>query len=105
MIYEVRTYNVKPGSLARVALPVVPKESLLLVPKDSLVLGGAEPLVYLSDVDPKDPMKRRARAVPVKTGAAYGSLVEIVGPLKAGDRVVIEGNERLMNGQELRMKP
>ena len=96
---------VKPGMLARVALPVVPKDTMLLVPKDSLVLGGSDPVVYVADVDPQDPMKRRARAVPVKTGVSDGSLVEIVGPLRAGDRVVIEGNERLLNGQELRTKP
>ncbi len=96
---------IKPGMLARVALPVVPRDSLLLVPKDSLVLGGPDPVVYVAEVDPIDATKRRARAVPVKTGVADGSLVEVVGPLKPGDRVVVEGNERLMNGQELRSKP
>jgi HlyD family secretion protein len=92
---------IRPGMFTRVTLPVESKPSILLVPKDALVLGGAEPMVYVVDTDPKDPAKRMCRPVPVKSGVSFDSMIEVTGPLQAGQPVVIEGNERLRPGQEV----
>jgi RND family efflux transporter MFP subunit len=92
------------GMFARVILPVDQKTSVLMVPKDALVLGGPEPLVFLAVPDAKDPKKVVAQPVPVKAGIATDGLIEIIGPgLKPGLQVVVEGNERLIPGAELRV--
>ena len=43
------------------------------------------------------------RPVPVKTGPAYGPLIEVEGDLKAGQQVVTRGNERLRPGQAVQV--
>ena len=89
---------------ARVVLPVDQKALVLTVPKDALVLGGPEPVVYMAEADPKTPGKTIARPLQVKAGTAFGGWVEVAGAgLKAGQHVVIEGNERLMPGAELKV--
>jgi multidrug efflux pump subunit AcrA (membrane-fusion protein) len=35
----------------------------------------------------------------VATGIGQGDWVEVAGPIRAGDRVVVRGNERLRDGQ------
>ena len=83
------------GMFARVALPVAPVGLSVMVPKDAVVLGGASPLVYVVDADPKNAKEGTARIVPVELGAAEENLIAVKGPLRAGEKVVIEGNERL----------
>lgn len=90
----------KPGMFAKVVLPVEKKQAVLMISKDALVLGGPEPVVYVVDTDPKDG-KTRARPVAVRVGVASKGMVEISGPVQAGQRVVVEGNERLMPGKEV----
>ncbi len=92
---------IRPGMFTRVTLPVEAKPSILLVPKDALVLGGPDPVVYVVDNNPMAPGKQICRPVAVKSGVAFDSLVEVSGPLQAGQTVVIEGNERLRPGQEV----
>ncbi len=42
-----------------------------------------------------------AQRVNVQIGAASGKYIEVVGQLKAGDRVVVRGGERLRMGQKV----
>lgn len=95
----------KAGMIARATLPVGPEHPALLVPKDALVLGGPSPRVYvfepLSGGD--DPTLGTVQPVPVTLGVASGSLVEVSGPLQVDQRVVVQGNERLRPGQEVRV--
>ncbi|WP_169980176.1 efflux RND transporter periplasmic adaptor subunit [Tautonia rosea] len=95
----------KAGMIARVTLPVGPEHPALLVPKDALVLGGPSPRVYvfepLSGGD--DPALGTVQPVSVTLGVASGGLVEVTGPLEVGQRVVVQGNERLRPGQEVRI--
>ena len=107
---------IKSGMLARAALPTGPKRKTLLVPKDALVLGGATPVVFVVDApaagksagaagkaesgqSPKPSGK--VRPVSVRLGVADGRLIEVHGDIKAGDRVVVRGNERLRPGQDV----
>lgn len=84
------------GMFAQVRLPVGPEQAALLVPKDALVLGGEQPIVYAVTPDGAG-----TRPVPVRITGAVDGTIAVEGDLKAGDRVVVEGNERLRPGQPI----
>lgn len=90
----------KPGMFAKVELPVDQKNHVLLVPKDSLVLGGPKPVIYVVAFDDKTKVKT-VRPVTVQIGISLNSWIEVTGELKAGQEVVVEGNERLRLGAEV----
>jgi len=90
---------IKAGMFARVTLPVGRQVAATLVPKDALVLGGPKPTVYVVDPGEASRDAGRARAVPVVLGVASGELIQVTGPIKPGEQVVVRGNERLMTGQ------
>jgi len=79
---------IKAGKLARIRLPVGDPYRAVLVPKDALVLGETGTVVFVVK-------EGVARMIPVETGTAHGSLVEVKGRLGSGDQVVVRGNERL----------
>lgn len=93
----------KPGMFARVWLPVNQKNQPLLVPKDALVLGGKQPIVYVVDETNKE--KLIVKAVPAQVGIATQAWIEVRGDLKVGQKVVVEGNERLRPESEVLMAP
>lgn len=92
---------IKAGMLARAVVPTGAKRQGLLVPKDALVLGGASPIVYVVDVSASKKTVGKTRPVPVRMGASDGRLIEITGAIKAGEMVVVRGNERLRPGQDV----
>lgn len=85
------------GMLARILL--VGSESAgasVVIPRDALVPRGAEEVVFrVVQRDGKDVAER----VEVRKGRYFGEAVEVFGELRAGDRVVIRGNERLQPDQ------
>ena len=87
------------GMLARVMLETPHTgESSVIVPRDALVPRGPNHiLVRVQDQDGQ-PI---AEILPVKPGRYFGEAVEVFGDLRAGDRVVVRGNERLRPGQPL----
>jgi RND family efflux transporter MFP subunit len=93
----------KAGMLVRVSLPVGEVRKALLVPQDAVVLGGSSPLVYVATEDPQRPGVIFARPVPVETGASYDGRIEVKGLLRAGDPVVVRGNERIFPMQPLQI--
>jgi RND family efflux transporter MFP subunit len=93
----------KPGMLARVTLPVGAQQTATLAPKDAVVLGGRSPVVFVVDSSGDVGSEGKARAVPVELGAASGSLIQVSGELRPGERVVVEGNERLRPDQPVRV--
>jgi RND family efflux transporter MFP subunit len=90
----------KAGMFARVTLPVGQPIARTLVPKDAVVLGGPSPMVFVAAAGKDD--KSMVQPVPVKLGPATGEWISVEGPLKAGDLVIVEGNERVRPGQEVR---
>jgi len=96
---------IKAGMLASVTVAVGRSENALLVPKDALVLGGLQPTVFTFRPDPSDARAGRVRpqAVSLKSGHAAGELIQIIGPLRGGQQVVVQGNERLVDGQRVRV--
>lgn len=87
--------SVGAGMLAQVSLALGSSREVLLVPRDALVVNQAGESVYKVEGDAASP-------VPVKSGRASGTLVEVSSDgLEEGDRVVVRGNERLMPGQKI----
>ncbi len=88
--------RIKGGMLGRATLPIGEPYNALLVPKDALVLSEEGKSVYVVNA-------QSVRIVPVRTGHALGPLIEVEGVLKAGQEIVVRGNERLMPGQAVRI--
>ena len=83
------------GSPVRIALPNSDPRKLVAVPRDALVLRGSE--TFVLRVTPENTVEK----VSVDTGIGLGSLVEIIGDVSGGDRLVTRGAERLQPGQEV----
>lgn len=93
----------KAGMFARVTLPVGEAKPLPLVPKDAISIGGRTPVVYVVDTTGG---KSTVRPVPVTMGVAQGQWISVgANEIKVGDIVVVEGNERLRPGQDVRAEP
>ncbi|MEX0716739.1 MAG: efflux RND transporter periplasmic adaptor subunit [Planctomycetaceae bacterium] len=91
----------KAGMLARVDLPIGSKTLALLVPKDALVLSRGSTTVYVVDPQAGNSKQGKARPVAVQVGVADGPLMQVTGDLKAGQQVVVRGNERLQPGADV----
>jgi RND family efflux transporter MFP subunit len=81
------------GSPVRLALPNSDPRELVAVPRDALVLRGAE--IFVLRVTPENVVEK----ISVATGIGLGNLVEVIGNVQGGDRVVTRGAERLQPGQ------
>ena len=96
-MFELRVAAANPawvvGSPVRVALPNSDPRELVAIPRDALVLRGSE--VFVLRVTPEETVER----VEVATGIGFGSLVEVIGEVGDGDRIVVRGAERLQPGQ------
>ncbi len=68
----------------------------LLVHKDAIVNSVGGTVVYVANGE-------MVAMRPVKTGMAYQGLVAVEGDLQPGDLVVVRGNERLRDGQAVRI--
>ncbi len=89
------------GMLARVNLKT-PNEGQksVIVPRDALVPRGPKQILYRVQDKEGTPT---AELLEVKPGRYFGEAVEVFGDLRAGERVVVRGNERLRPGQPLIM--
>jgi RND family efflux transporter MFP subunit len=85
---------IRAGMLCRVDLGVGEPRMALMVHKDALVLGGPTPAVYKVN-------DKRAHIVNVEILGYQGERVEIRGELSPGDSVVVRGNERIRDGQQV----
>ena len=92
-----RGFVLKAGMLAKASLAIGRIQPVKVVSKDALVIGDRKVEVFVVGEN------SRVRAVTVKTGGADGDDIEVIGDLKKGDRVVTHGNERLRNGQEVKV--
>ena len=98
-MFEVRIAASDPGwvigSPVRIALPGSHERELVAVPRDALVLRGTEMFVLRVKGD------NTVEKINVNTGIGLGELVEVIGDINKGDRVVTRGAERLTPGQEV----
>lgn len=81
------------GSAVRVSLPSAAPREVVAAPRDALVLRANRVSVFV--IDEGDTAKR----VDVSLGSADGDLIEVIGDISAGDKVVVRGGERLRDGQ------
>ncbi|MCO6044186.1 efflux RND transporter periplasmic adaptor subunit [Aeoliella sp. ICT_H6.2] len=94
-----RSGQLVPGMSVNVWLPVGKLERRITVPKDAVIRNGREAYVYKAVDQPSGTV---AVQTPVVVAFETGSSVAIAdGPLSDGDRVVVEGNERLMPGSAI----
>jgi len=91
----------KAGMLARVHLPIGARRPANLVDKDALVFTGPQTSVFVIDPDESDPSQGTVRSVPVRLGVAQDGWIQVLGEIETGQRVVVEGNERLRPGQSV----
>jgi multidrug resistance efflux pump len=95
-------YFLAPGMLARVMMkPASDFEKSMIIPKDAIVAQGPMPVVYR--VVEGEGGALTAERLEVTTGKYYGEAVEVFGDLKAGDQVIIRGNERVQPGQTVQV--
>ena len=87
---------IKSGFFARVTLTIGEITQALLVPKDAIVQQGPRDIVFVI-------RNSKAIPVPIQRLTFYQDSAVIAGPLKAGEQVVIRGNERLRPGQPVRL--
>jgi RND family efflux transporter MFP subunit len=81
------------GSAVDVGLPSDRTREVLAAPRDALILRREGNFVLRVDAASK------AERVPVETGEALDGLVEVRGALRAGDRLIVRGGERVEPGQ------
>ncbi len=77
---------------ATVYVPASAARNILTVHKDGIIRRGQDNIVYVVD-------DNVAQIRTIQTGLAAGERLEVLGGLKAGDIVVVRGNERLAPGQ------
>jgi membrane fusion protein (multidrug efflux system) len=89
-------FVLKPGMFANVDLTLQVKPSAIVVPESSILYSGDRTVVYV--VDNQDTAQIR----PVKLGTRLAGQVEIVQGLKAGERVVSEGLQKVRPGGKVK---
>jgi membrane fusion protein (multidrug efflux system) len=88
--------RLRPGMFARVRVAVGDRADALLVPEEAIVPQGEGFLVYKVEGDV-------ARRVPVRLGVRRDGQVELLGAVKAGDRIVTAGVRVQRDGQPVRV--
>ena len=81
------------GTALQIGVPSSAPSEVVVVPRDALVLRSEGTYVFRIKED------NTAERLLVRTGAASGARVAVVGGIESGDRVVVRGGERLRPGQ------
>jgi RND family efflux transporter MFP subunit len=89
----------RPGLFARVTAPVDELEDAMVVPQAATVELQGNYLVMV--LGPDDTVK----PVPVKLGPTKGQMQVVMGPLKVGEKVVVEGVEKMRPGMKVNPEP
>lgn len=90
--------EIKAGMFARVRLVISEKADVVVVPRDVLVERGPERLAYVVE---DNVVKVRK----VRTGISDGRRFEVTAGVKAGDVLVVTGQDMLAEGQRVRPVP
>ena len=92
---ENKNLSIDPGMYANTQLELAHAENVLTLPVGAIVEQGAQQLVYVLD------SQNRVRIQPVRVGLRGSLLAEIEGGLKIGDRVIMSGQERYQEGEQV----
>jgi membrane fusion protein (multidrug efflux system) len=97
-ILQNKEHLLRPGMFAEVDTLLPARERLLTLPRTAITFAPYGDTVFLiNEQDGRTTVERRQ----VNAGQAQGGRVEILGGLEAGDRVVIGGQIKLRNGQQV----
>lgn len=88
-----------PGMFVRVRLPRGPQQSLLRVPQQAISRTGGKPQVLVVMADGK------VQSRDVQLGDVVDNHYVVLGGVKAGERVVVEGQDRARPGAAVRPTP
>jgi RND family efflux transporter MFP subunit len=83
------------GAAVQVGVPSDAPRTGVAVPRDALLLRADGTFVVRVGAD------GASERLPVETGTADGPMVEVRGDIRAGDRLVVRGGERLAPGQRV----
>lgn len=86
------------GTALQIGVPSSAPAEVVAVPRDALVLRSDGTYVFRINED------NTAERLLVRTGAASGTRVAVIGGVENGDRVVVRGGERLQPGQSVRLR-
>lgn len=86
--------DLKPGMYAEVKIPMLSRAKSLLVPNSAIVRSTERKYVVLV-------INNKARLVEIKEGLASQDSTEVFGNLKAGDKIVLHGNDEIKEGATL----
>jgi len=89
-------HELKPGMFANLDLTLKLKESAVVIPESSVIPSGERNVIYV--VDENDTAQVRQ----VKLGIRAAGLVEIVSGLQGGERVVVEGIQKIRPGGKVK---
>ena len=90
-----RDLSISPGMYANAQLQLATATHVLTVPVESLVLKGGQTVAYVLDAD------NRVHLRPVQVGLRGSKLAEIKGGLAEGDRVIVGGQEKYVEGEQV----
>lgn len=86
------------GLNVRVAVANGESKEVIAVPRDALVLRREATSVFRVKED------NTTEQIPVTVGMASGELVEVIGKVQVGDKIIVRGAERLQPGQAVQVK-
>lgn len=87
--------NLLPGQFARVLLPGAGSPALFVPAQAVIMFGQMEKVFVVQDA--------RAELRLVRSGSRRNGLIEVLSGLEAGEQVVIEGSEQLVDGQPVQV--
>jgi RND family efflux transporter MFP subunit len=90
-----RDLSISPGMYANTMLRLGHVENAVTIPSEAVVLNGTQRVVYV--LGPSNHVHIR----PVQVGIEGSKLVEIKSGLNAGDRVIVGGQDKYQEGEEI----
>jgi len=96
---DLSDFNWPVGLSLKAAVANGDKKEVIAIPRDALVLRRDGMTVFRVNPDNK------AEQLKVSVGIGAGELIEIIGDVKEGDKIIIRGAERLQPGQSVFIKP
>ncbi len=92
---ENKDLSIDPGMYANTEMQLAHADNVTTIPVDSLVLSGTQQTVYALDAD------NRVHIRNVEVGLRGSTLAEIKSGLQPGDRVILGGQEKYADGEQV----